>query len=61
MKPMTKDRDGLTGPQWLRQQFQYENCAECRRGARSHSAVPLLGNWFAYCKPVCRNYRKGAK
>ncbi len=42
--------------EWLKELFQYQNCDECHRGARSHDAVPLLGNWFARCRPT--NKRK---
>lgn len=42
---------------WLRRQFEFENCHECRRGARSHEAISFLGNWFARCKPVARRVR----
>ena len=35
---------------WLKEQFEYEYCAECGGDAEDHDAVPLLGNWFARCK-----------
>lgn len=37
--------------QWLMERFADQNCEECGRGARSHTAVPVLGNWFAHCIP----------
>ena len=44
--------------QWLRELFECENCAECHRGARSHTAVPFMNNWFARCNPVVRRKKK---
>lgn len=48
---------------WLKEMFEHEYCAECGRDHRHHTAVPVLGNWFAYCdrfpvidckgEPVC--------
>lgn len=35
--------------QWLREQFEFEWCAECGRDHRHHTAIPILGNWFARC------------
>ena len=53
---------------WLRELFEWELCAECGGDARHHTAVPLLGNWFARCDypptedgeydPTSREYRK---
>lgn len=34
---------------WLAQQFECEFCADCGGDARHHTAVPVLGNWFARC------------
>jgi hypothetical protein len=42
---------GLTGAEWMRELFEYENCEECGKDQRNHVAVPFLGNWFAACKP----------
>jgi hypothetical protein len=38
--------------QWLKEYFEYQNCDECHRGARSHTAIPFNGNWFARCNDV---------
>lgn len=35
--------------QWLHDQFAHEWCAECGRDHRHHTAMPFMGNWFAYC------------
>jgi len=37
--------------QWLKEQFEYEYCDECGGDVKDHDAIPLLGNWFALCKP----------
>ena len=34
---------------WLAELFECEYCAECGGDQRHHTAVPVLGNWFAYC------------
>jgi len=34
---------------WLRQQFEFEWCAECGRDHRHHTAIEFMGNWFARC------------
>lgn len=46
----------MTGParmqpaaEWLAEQFEFEWCAECGRDHRHHTALPILGNWFARC------------
>lgn len=36
--------------EWLKEQFEYEYCAECGGDAEDHDAIPFLGNWFARCK-----------
>ena len=41
--------DGLTGPEWLEQLFEYEYCDECGKDAEDHQAVPFMGGWFACC------------
>jgi hypothetical protein len=48
--------------QWLANLFEFENCDECGRGAEGHTAVGVLGNWFARCNipkpgpcPVCQD------
>lgn len=42
----------IPAKQWLKELFEYENCPECGRGARGHTAVPFMfGNWFARCNP----------
>lgn len=35
--------------EWLAHLFEDEYCAECSGDAEHHTAVPLLGNWFARC------------
>lgn len=35
---------------WLREQFEYEYCAECGGDAPDHDAIAFLGNWFARCR-----------
>jgi len=41
----------LTTPatEWLREQFEFEWCADCGRDHRHHTAIPFMGNWFARC------------
>lgn len=39
----------IPADEWLRDQFEHEWCAECGRDHRHHTAVPLMGNWFARC------------
>ncbi len=34
---------------WLRDMFEFENCCECGGDEKDHSAILLLGNWFALC------------
>lgn len=56
---------------WLRQQFEFEYCAECGGDTQHHTAVPFLGNWFARCdyprdektehvNPIIRRFRAEA-
>jgi hypothetical protein len=46
----------MTGRQWLREQFEYENCEECGGDETQHDAIQIsLGDyggpyWFARCK-----------
>lgn len=42
-------RNDPDGAAWLKQQFEFEWCGECGRDHRHHTAVPVLGNWFARC------------
>ena len=35
--------------EWLAEQFEFEYCAECSGDACHHTALPVLGNWFARC------------
>lgn len=51
---------------WLTYQFEFEFCAECGGDAGHHQAIPVLGNWFAFClygtedgtrHPVIEKYR----
>lgn len=48
---MTELLGNLSRPpaDWLREQFEFEFCAECGGDAQHHTAVPLMGNWFARC------------
>jgi hypothetical protein len=39
----------IPADQWLREQFEFEFCAECGGDAEHHTAVPFMGNWFARC------------
>ena len=41
----------LTTPpaDWLAEIFEFEFCAECGGDAQHHTAIPVLGNWFARC------------
>ena len=34
---------------WLKRQFEFEWCSVCGRDHLHHTAVPLMGNWFARC------------
>jgi len=35
--------------QWLDELFQDSYCDDCGGDAQHHTAIPLLGNWFARC------------
>jgi hypothetical protein len=35
--------------EWLKEQFEFEYCAECDGDAEHHTAIPFMGNWFARC------------
>lgn len=35
--------------EFLRETFEYAYCAECGGDAQHHTAVIVLGNWFAMC------------
>lgn len=39
----------IPADQWLRETFEFEYCAECHGDACHHTAVPVMGNWFARC------------
>ncbi|MFC5509290.1 hypothetical protein [Bosea massiliensis] len=47
---MTEGNLGTPAPQWLREQFAFEWCADCGRDHRHHTALPVMGNWFARCE-----------
>lgn len=34
---------------WLAAEFEFEYCADCGGDACHHTAIPVLGNWFARC------------
>jgi hypothetical protein len=34
---------------WLSRQFEFELCPECGKDAADHTAIPLMGSWFARC------------
>lgn len=35
--------------EWLKDQFEFEFCAECGGDEYDHFAIPFLGNWLARC------------
>jgi hypothetical protein len=45
------DSYGRDAKTFLKEQFQDENCPECHKGCRSHTAVPFLGNWWGHRMP----------
>jgi hypothetical protein len=45
---------GPEARQWLAEQFEWEDCAECGRGARGHVAVEAGMGPFALCWPTAR-------
>ena len=42
--------DGQTWWQWATELFEFEYCAECGKGIRSHEPRIFVGHWFAKCK-----------
>ncbi len=48
------DASGITWEKFSANLFEYENCAECGKGAENHIGVlhPVTGLWFAKCKEV---------
>ena len=47
---MTQQGNLNEDPQeWMQRLFEFEYCAECGRDHRHHTAVPVMGNWFARC------------
>ncbi|WP_409238395.1 hypothetical protein [Streptomyces sp. PA5.6] len=45
--------NGLTGPQFLAETFEFEFCAECGGDVEQHIARPdMFGKWHAWCKDV---------
>lgn len=38
-----------TAEEWLERMFEFEYCDECDLDAPFHTAVKVLGNWFAVC------------
>lgn len=47
--PEPTDSEGDTATVWLARQFEFEYCHECGKDADKHTAVMVLGNWFARC------------
>lgn len=47
--PEPTNPHGETATEWLKQQFEFEYCHECGKDADKHTAVMVLGNWFARC------------
>lgn len=48
------NRDGYTGEEWGKHQFDYEYCSNCGGDWDDHDYIPFLGGWFARCKaPEC--------
>lgn len=43
------DSEGDTAAVWLARQFEFEYCHECGKDTDKHTAVMVLGNWFARC------------
>lgn len=43
--------------EWLKRTFEFEYCGECGQDADAHTAVPLLGNWFAQCNLPPEEYQ----
>ncbi|KKN10458.1 hypothetical protein LCGC14_1036390 [marine sediment metagenome] len=41
-----------TGDEFLERMFEYEYCDECDGDVADHTAILLLGNWFACCGTV---------
>ena len=39
----------MTDQEWLKEQFEFENCEECGFGEEFHEVVEVLGNPFALC------------
>jgi hypothetical protein len=46
---MAKKQRLQPAAEWLSDQFKFEFYAECGGDAQHHSAVLVLGNWFARC------------
>jgi hypothetical protein len=58
----------IPADQWLKEQFILHYCDECGGDTQHHTAVPVMGNWFARCDyppdengnrdPVIETFRK---
>ena len=39
----------IPAEKWLEEMFECHYCDECGGDAQHHTAVPVMGNWFARC------------
>lgn len=39
----------MPAAEWLARFFWDENCPECEKDEKGHTATPFMGNWFARC------------
>ena len=45
-----RDVNGMTYREWADDLFLFDDCDLCRKGTTGHTAVLILGHWFAACK-----------
>ena len=57
IKPILSGNLNIPPEEWLKKLFECENCSECHRGAKSHTATPFNGNWFARCNPIKKRFK----
>lgn len=67
-KEVEKGNLDIPAEVWLKELFEFEYCSECGGDAEHHTAIPLMGNWFARCDyppekdgtfhPVIKRFRK---